>query len=232
LISVARLWRYPVKSLRGEACQQLRVGPRGAQGDRLFSVQDSDGKLGSGKNSRRTRRIEGLLGLQGSGMDEDTAIQFPDGSRRTVADPLMDAALSAALGLPVRLAREAGTPHFDAAPLHLVTTAGLAWLRRALPQSEIDERRFRPNLVLDATGEGMVEQDWIGRRLRVGESLALRIVQPTERCVMVTMAQAGLGDDARILRTLAERVEACFGVYAEVEAPGEARVGDTVRLEA
>lgn len=230
MISVARLWRYPVKSLRGEPCERLRIGPRGAEGDRLHALQDAEGKLGSGKNSRRHRRMEGLLGLEATGMDPPQ-IRFADGRRLRAGDPALDAALSQSLGQPVRLVREQASPHFDAAPLHLVTTAALSWLRDLLPQAGIDERRFRPNCVLEAPGSGAVELDWVGRRLRIGESLRVRIVQPTERCVMVTMRQAELQDEPDILRAIAGRLQACFGVYAEVEAPGEARVGDPVRLE-
>ena len=53
---VAQAWRYPVKSLGGEQVAVCWADERGLAGDRVWAVQDRDGKLGSGKNSRRFRR--------------------------------------------------------------------------------------------------------------------------------------------------------------------------------
>jgi len=61
--TVARPWRYPVKSMLGEECDHLDVDQRGAEGDRLFAVRDADGKFGSGKTTRRFRKTDGLFGF-------------------------------------------------------------------------------------------------------------------------------------------------------------------------
>jgi uncharacterized protein len=53
---IAELWRYPVKSMRGEQVEALTIDSRGVKGDRLFAVTDVDGKFGSGKNTRRFRK--------------------------------------------------------------------------------------------------------------------------------------------------------------------------------
>ena len=58
---LARLWRYPVKSMLGESRDSLELNSRGVAGDRLHAVRDSEGKLGSGKDTRRFRHIEGLF---------------------------------------------------------------------------------------------------------------------------------------------------------------------------
>jgi hypothetical protein len=52
-VSVLELWRYPVKSLLGEPLEEVEVDERGFVGDRLFAVVDSNGKIGSGKTTRR-----------------------------------------------------------------------------------------------------------------------------------------------------------------------------------
>ena len=59
--TVAALWRYPVKSMLGERCQSLALTARGVEGDRLYAIRDADGKFGSGKSTRRFRRIDGLF---------------------------------------------------------------------------------------------------------------------------------------------------------------------------
>jgi uncharacterized protein YcbX len=226
--TVAALWRYPVKSMLGERCEELEIEARGAAGDRLYAVRDAEGKLGSGKNSSRHRRIEGLFGFGAASEGAAPRITFPDGRRLLASDPAIHAALSAALGLPVTLSAEKDLSHYDSAPLHLVTTSSLAGLKRALPGAGIDERRFRPNLVIEGEGENR----WIGGTLRVGDEVRLEVVDWTERCVMITMAQSELADEPRILRAVAQgEREALFGVYAEVLVPGRIRRGDEVRLE-
>jgi hypothetical protein len=214
----------------GEACASLRVDARGVEGDRLYAVRDAAGKLGSGKNTRRMRRMDGLFGFRASSVDGVPALVFPDGQTMTASDAGIHAALSMALGQPVTLAMESEVPHFDSAPIHIVTTASLAWLKQLLPGVQADERRFRPNLLLAAEGSGPVELQWPGRTLQVGERLKLRIKEPTERCRMVTLSQSELPEDLSVLREIAQQLDAQFGVYAEVLAPGEVRVGDRVRV--
>src|SRR5437763_17061121 len=63
---IAGLWRYPVKSMRGEEMPVLQFDGRGAIADRGFAIRDADGKFGSGKNTRRFRRIDGLFGFGAS----------------------------------------------------------------------------------------------------------------------------------------------------------------------
>lgn len=222
--AVAALWRYPVKSMRGERLDALPVDARGAVGDRAYAVRDGAGKFGSGKDTRRFRRIDGLFRFAARLDGEVPVVAFPDGASRRADDPAVHAALSAALGVPVTLAREASVSHFDAGPLHLVTTASL----RAL--GDVDARRFRPNLVVDLRGEGFVEDAWIGRELAVGDEVRLRVAGPTERCAMIGFAQAELAADPAVLREVVARNAARLGIYASVLAPGVIRVGDPLRL--
>jgi hypothetical protein len=211
----------------GEACETLDVEARGAAGDRLYAVRDGEGRLGSGKNSRRHRRIDGLLGFRAASEGAAPRITFPDGRSLLASDSGIHAALSAALGLPVTLSFETDLSHHDSGPLHLVTTASLAELKKTLPGVGIDERRFRPNLLIEGEGENR----WVGKALQVGDEVKLKVVDWTERCVMITMAQSELADEPRILRAVAQgEAEALFGVYAEVLVPGRIRLGDGVSV--
>jgi uncharacterized protein YcbX len=227
---VSKLWRYPVKSMLGEECREVELQARGFDGDRLFAVQDAQGKFGSGKNTRRFRQFDGLFGLHARYAGEWPEIAFRDGRQLRGDDPQLHDALSAVLGMPVTLVREARVPHFDDSAVHLVTTAALEWLRLRLPGSRIDERRFRPNMVVAAMGTGQPEQSWIGRTLRIGTDATLRVTSPTERCRMTTLAQGDLPEDAKVLRCLAQDAQAQFGVYAEVVKPGRVAAGDPVVL--
>lgn len=60
---VAGLWRYPVKSLDGEQLEQVAIDRRGVERDRLWALVDGEGKIASGKPTRRFRKVPGLLCL-------------------------------------------------------------------------------------------------------------------------------------------------------------------------
>jgi uncharacterized protein YcbX len=109
-----------------------------------------------------------------------------------------------------------------------LTTASIAWLKVALPDVYADERRFRPNLLIDVPGAMQVERRWLGKILSVGDAVRLRVTGLTERCGMVNFAQADLPDDGRILRRITQEGDLHFGVYAEVLVPGRVNRGDIV----
>ena len=109
---VAELWRYPVKSMRGERCEQAILDGRGISGDRLYAVRDRDGKLGSGKNTRRFRRIDGLLDFRACYDGAVPVVTLPGGDQVRGDDPQIDEHLQRVLRRAgVRLAREGGTSH-------------------------------------------------------------------------------------------------------------------------
>ena len=228
--TVVRLWRYPVKSMLGEERSSLDLNARGAEGDRLFAVRNSDGKFGSGKSTRRFRQIDGLLGFTATYDQGEPHVVFPDGHRMRGSDPGIHSALSDALGQAVTLAEEAAISHFDAAPVHLLTTASLAWLEALLPDASVDERRFRPNIVIDFPGCSQVERLWLGKTVSIGGDVRLLVTDLTERCVMVGLAQGDLPDDPRVLRDIGRHAGPYFGVYAEVVVPGRINRGDRLRV--
>lgn len=136
-------------------------------------------------------------------------------------------------GLPARVAEFATPPgtFFDCYPLLVMTTASLAALQQAAPDSNIDVRRFRPNILIETTETGFAEQSWIGRTLSLGNvSLSLDVGCP--RCVMTTIGFDDLPRDTSIMRTLVKTCEHVLGVYAEITSTGTINVGDTAILSA
>src|SRR5438093_2436325 len=122
---------------------------------------------------------------------------------------------------------------FDAAAVHLLTTATLDRLQGVYPQGRFEVRRFRPNIVLQLVpgGMGFAENAWVGRTLTIGTAVRLSITGHCGRCVMTTLAQGDLPMDTGILRTAAEENHVKVGVYAAVARGGAIRRGDPVRLE-
>jgi uncharacterized protein YcbX len=141
--------------------------------------------------------------------------------------------------VPAAFRAPSGT-FFDFSAIHLITTNTLDRLREVTPQPRFEARRFRPNLVVDVPGlHGFIENDWVRRIVVIG-AVRLKVIIPTARCVMTTLAQSDLPGDPGILRAMAEhnRIKAgglgelpCAGVYAAVLTPGTIRRGATVRLE-
>ena len=219
---VSGLWVYPVKSMRGQALDVADIETRGVVGDRLYAVRDEAGKFGSGKNTRRFARMDGLARWSARNVGELVEVLPPDGDWLDAFGEATTALLTAQVGRPVSIAREEAVSHFDAAPVHLLTTADLAQLRQfsgACPAAET----FRPNIVIESDARS---GDWIGRRLTIG-GVEFDVVAPTERCLMVNMTPEG-GHGQDFLRVIAQRMEECFGVYANVSQGGRVAIGGAV----
>jgi uncharacterized protein YcbX len=118
---------------------------------------------------------------------------------------------------------------FDTVEIHLVSTQTLASLQQRLPDSRVDVRRFRPNLLVDFGSGERPEQELRGRKLRVGTAL-LEVVAPMVRCGMITQPQADLPKDAQILRTLVREQKQQLGAALRVLEPGEVAEGDRLEL--
>ncbi|MBJ7907036.1 MOSC domain-containing protein [Streptomyces sp. DSM 110735] len=232
----------------GSAKHPRKWGPlltcRATLSDRV-TVELPDGTELSPGDPELDARLSKLLGrgvcvsddpARGGGALERAVPEYEGG----LPDVLRDTARTDATGAAITSGRVAPGTFFDYGRVHLVTTASLARLRAAYPAGDFDARRFRPNLVVDTPGApGFPEDTWLGGRLRVGEVL-FRVAVPTPRCVVPTLAQAGLPADPGIMRAVARehRVPvfdlgrlSCVGVYLDVLEPGTVRLGDTVDVQ-
>lgn len=221
--------RFPVKSLQGEALDLVTVDRRGCTGDRLWSVRDPDGRFGSGKSTRRFRRMDGLLELTAAYDGEVPVIAFPDGRTVRAGTAAADRAMSEHVGRPVTLGREEQVSHFDEGPVHLVTTTSLRTLARA-HGTPVDPRHTRANLLVEWDGDGFPEHGWPGRQVAIGPDVVLRVRDVMPRCVMVNAAQGDLPADGGLLRTITDVSDGALGVVADVEHGGVLQLGDRVRL--
>jgi uncharacterized protein YcbX len=221
--------RYPIKSLLGEQLAAVEVEQRGLVGDRLWGVRDADGKLGSGKNTRRFRRMPGLFTLRGHFGDPVPVVELPDGRRFGADEPAGHEAVSDALARRVTIKRESDVMHHDEGPVSLISTAALRRLHDLLGEP-VDPVRFRANLLVDAPGSDFVEDGWLDRAIRIGPEVVLRPRQRLPRCVMIDMAQGAAPEHGRLLKTVAEHHDLTFGVWATVERPGRIALRDAVEL--
>ena len=252
--TVAQLWRYPVKSMRGELLNEMTLTERGALGDRLFALRELEyGAIMSARIFASMLQLRAVCESEPiAGAEPRVRIEFPDGHRIHADDPAADSALSALFEHPVRLERPRGDmplsmseideiragraflpPRdlYDEDVLHLLASGTLDHLRRLCP-SDFDPRRFRPNVYIETNAsDGFVEDGWLGGELEIGEDAARIVgIRPALRCAMTIHPQAELHADPAILRAAAQHHGAYVGVFAAIGAPGRIRVGDAAWL--
>lgn len=120
--------------------------------------------------------------------------------------------------------------HYDCWPLMVMTTSAMDALRAALPNSAIDERRFRPSMVIETNEIGHVEFSWKGKHAKLG-SAVVEFLDPCPRCVMVTrQVDSNIGKDVEILRHIVRDLDQNLGVYARVITPGIVHLGDSMEF--
>ena len=221
-MTVAQLWRYPVKSVGGERLASAEVTTTGLVADREWAVWDQlRGEV------TWAGQLTALMSVQarrdGGGA---VALTAPDGTVRRVGRPGTDRWLSGVVDHPVRLI---GYQRGTSAAVHVLSTSSLRTLAQALPGSVLDVTRFRPSILVDTAGSGHPEHAWLGRRLRVG-SVVLRATSLCRRCVMINQATPVVPADRAVLRWVARELDNLLGVYADVEQPGRIHPGDPVTV--
>ena len=136
--------------------------------------------------------------------------------------------------LPLRLVGDGVTPRHQDDPDPYVTLhsrASLDAVRGVIGDPELDEVRFRTNIVIDKV-EPWAELGWVGRRLRIGNVEAV-VDYACERC-LATHADPVTGQrDRSISKALVQgfqQSEPTFAVALEFRGPGTIRIGDPVEL--
>jgi uncharacterized protein len=108
--TIAAIWRYPVKSMIGEALSASDVTARGLLGDRAYALVDVEtGKVVSAKNPRKWGNLFEFRAAFVEPPNDTEAlpaaqITFPDGATATTNVADIDERLSRSVGRPVRLA--------------------------------------------------------------------------------------------------------------------------------
>ena len=108
-VTIAALYRYPVKSMLGESLTRAVLDERGVVGDRAYAVLDVEsGIIASAKVPKRwAKLLEFSAAFTGEPVPGEPAppvvITFPDGSTRRSDDREIDRALSEVLGREVQL---------------------------------------------------------------------------------------------------------------------------------
>jgi uncharacterized protein YcbX len=249
-IRIESMYISPVKSLALQRIDGARLEKPGIPGDRAFFMIDAQAKFFTQREHFPMVQVRAAYDVA----SDRLTLTFPDGAvvedTPGAGEPIettghagrpIDAflvggpfaeALSEFAGQPVRLVRPAITGYsFDAYPISVCSMESLQALARAANEPSVDGRRFRQNIYITGTS-AHGEDEWIGGKVRVG-SAVLNMKMRDERCVMTTRNPETGEHDLNTLKIIASYrtdipKEVCFGVYATVAEPGDARVGDEV----
>lgn len=209
---VAELWRYPIKSLKGEQIQETEITRLGIPRDReIVVVRSSNGRILTSRSRPK------LLGLRGSLDRNGTATinGLPWDSKEALE------LVRRAAEQDVVVERVFGPERFDVLPLLIATDGTVAHLK-------IDRRRLRPNILI-AGVKDLAERAWPGRIIAVG---AARIwaEKLRGRCVMTTFDPDTQEQDKSVLLRIVRDLDGVAALDCSVLEPGAIRVGDAVKI--
>ena len=256
--TVESLWRYPVKSMRGEELDELFAGYAGIYGDRLFAFESSASPRGfpffTGREQRQMIRYRARYRNPekaaqpvnwseaeklGSGVNPIPAdaselmidVETPDGKSFAIDDPALidDLRLNIHGDHQLTLLRS-DKAITDCRPLSIFSVQSARKLGDETGVA-VDKRRFRANVYLDLTSsEGFGEDQFVGRSLRIGTNVTVAVLQRDGRCMMITLDPDTAEKTPAVLKAVAQAHEGMAGVYGAILTEGMIRKGDPVEL--
>jgi uncharacterized protein len=255
---VESLWRYPVKSMRGEELGEAYLGYAGVVGDRIFAFHDTAARAGLPyltareqatmllhtprfRHAERAAKPVNLAAAESLGPgvtpvypsrdDFAVDVETPTGAVLAIDDPALIDALGDGLGDGHALSLSRSDRALtDCRPVSLFS---LQTVRRIGEEvgGVLDKRRFRANIFADfGSAAGFYEDSLMGRRLRIGERAVIVVVERDPRCKMITLDPDTAAPNPEILRKVAREHGGFAGVYGAVLVEGTLRPGDAIEV--
>ena len=253
---VDSLWRYPVKSMRGEELDEAFAGFSGVYGDRLFAFKSSASPKGFPyltareqqrllqyrprfRNPDKAGQPINLAEAEKMGANPVSAdpselivdVETPHGKTLGIDDPALMDMLRTDIDqkhqLTLMRSERALT---DCRPVSIFSLQSARQLGEEIGTS-MDKRRFRANVYVDLTSaEGFAENEFVGRSLRIGTKVVVTILERDARCVMITLDPDTGEKTPAILKKVAQAHEGMAGVYGAVMVEGMLHKGDSVEV--
>jgi len=253
---VESIWRYPVKSMRGEELNEAFAGFSGIYGDRLFAFRSSAGRKGFPYFTAReqTRLLQyrprfrypdkaarpiNLEEAERMGANPVSAqpaelmidVETPNGQTLAIDDPALIEMLRADIDkkhqLTLMRSERAMT---DCRPFSMFSLQSARQLAQET-DTPMDKRRFRANVYADLTSDqAFAENEFVGRSLRIGPKVVVTILERDSRCMMITLDPDTGEKSPVILKKVAQAHDGMAGVYGAVMIEGMLHKGDSVEL--
>jgi uncharacterized protein YcbX len=256
--TVQSLWRYPVKSMRGESLPEAFLGFAGVYGDRVYAFRSS--AASPGFPYLTAREYEPLLVFKASFRHADrlahppnlpdaealppgatpiypepdefaATVEVPSGEVMAIDDPRLLEMLGGVEDARGRITlHRSDRAMTDCRPISLFSIQTAQQLAEEVG-AEIDKRRFRANVYLDlGAGGGFREGDFIGRQLCIGDKAIVSVTDRDPRCKMITLDPDSAVQNPDVLRTVNRLHDNKAGVYGAVLVEGVVRPGDSVTI--
>ena len=233
---VAAIFRYPVKSMRGEQLEAANLGWHGIDGDRRLAFRRMNDRsdfpwLTAGKLPdlvlfapfRRQDEAEG---------DLPTHVRTPGSQALHVFGEELATEVGRRYGAPVEMMQ---LKHgiFDEASISVITSDTVHEITRLAGVSP-DVRRFRPNIVVRLLRPVPFQEDeWVGGVLTFGQAddaPAITVTMRDVRCAMLNLDPDTASPEPAVLKAAVRANENCAGIYAAVTRIGRVAVGQTIAL--
>jgi uncharacterized protein YcbX len=233
---IEAIFRYPVKSMRGESLEAATLGWHGIEGDRRLGFRRLDVSGGfpwlSASRLPELIHFTPLARVVGSGATLPTHVRTPEGKELSLFGEALASDVGLRCGSRVEMMQ---VKHgiFDEASISVITTGTVREIC-GLAGQRADVRRFRPNILVRTTHAVPFEEDqWLGGVLTFGEAddaPAVAVTMRDARCSMVNLDPDG-GDPApEVMQAVLCANQNDAGIYGTVTRAGGLSVGQAVVL--
>lgn len=232
---IEALFRYPVKSMRGEPLDASTMGWYGLDGDRRFALRQLDERGGMPWLTASTLSELVLFTPQREDADGNappTHVRTPEGEVMPILGDALAADIERRYGHPVQM-MQLRHGIFDEASISVITSDTVREIGRLAGRSA-DIRRFRPNIVVRSTRAVPFEEDeWCGGVLTFGDAddaPAVAVTMRDLRCVMLNIDPDEASRAPELMKAVVRRNQNHAGIYGAVTRIGRLAVGQTVVL--
>jgi uncharacterized protein YcbX len=232
---IEAIFRYPVKSMRGEPLAAATLGWHGLEGDRRFAFRRL-GAPGDFPWLSASQLPELVLFTprrpEGSGDAPPTHVRSPEGHELPLFGEALAAEVQRRYGAAVEM-MQLKNGIFDDASISVITSDTVREVCR-LAGKPGDVRRFRPNIVVRSTrAVPFEEDDWVGGVLRFGEAddaPAVTVTTRDVRCAMVNIDPDDGSLAPEMMKAAVRANENNAGIYAAITRIGRLAAGQTIVL--
>jgi uncharacterized protein len=233
---IEAIFRYPVKSMRGEPLEAAALGWHGLDGDRRLALhrRGDHGKFPFLTASRLAELVL-FAPLREPGKEGalPAHVRTPEGEELPIFGEALAADVGRRFGAPVEM-MQMKNGIFDDASLSVITSTTVGEICR-LAGRRADARRFRPNVLVESTrAVPFEENDWVGGVLSFGDgddSPAVAVTARDERCAMVNIDPDEASLAPEVMKAVVRANDNHAGIYATVTRVGRLAVGQPVYLE-
>lgn len=224
---VEALFRYPVKSMRGEQLEETGLGWHGLDGDRRLAFRRLDDR--SGFPWLSAGRLPELLLFSAAG-NLPTHVRTPEGKDLPLFGEELAAEVGRRHGAPVEM-MYLNRGIFDEASVSMITSTTVGEIGK-LAGTPADVRRFRPNILISsAESRPFEEEGWVNGILTFGEgsdAAAVGVTNYDERCSMVNLDPDSARPSPAVLKVIIREQKCKAGVYGSTIRRGRVAVGQPI----